>query len=133
MKFFSVEGAERLIPALEGFVLQLHRLKGKILQKQLQIDAILIAGKASEPSSYASNQEAVQKDVQSLNLLVKEFNGILDEINALGAQLKDPDLGLVDFYHIRNDDIVLLCWKFGEKKVEHWHTLQSGFSSREKI
>ncbi len=133
MKFFSVEGVNQLIPELEAYILKLQQLKEKVFQKQLHIDTQLIVGGVSDSAVYAPSHEAVQKDVEELNVLVEEFNKILNEMNDLGYQLKDPDTGLIDFYHIKDDEIVVLCWKLGEKKVEHWHTLEGGFSGREKI
>jgi hypothetical protein len=133
MKFFSVEGANKIIPQLEEFVQRLRDLKDKILQKQVQIDTLLIVGGVSDPNAYSPSQNAVQKDVQELNEMVLAFNGLVEEINELGCQLKDPDLGLVDFFHIRDDKIVNLCWKSGESKIEFWHDLESGFPGRKKL
>src|SRR5574341_973622 len=104
MKFFSVEGAHKLIPQLETYIKRLRDLKEKILQKQVQIDTSLIVGGIAEPTAYAPNQSVVRKDVQELNEMVLAFNGLVEEINDLGCQLKDPDLGLVDFFHIRRSE-----------------------------
>jgi hypothetical protein len=133
MKFFSVEGANKLVPQLEVLIQRLRELKEKILQKQVQIDTLLIVGGVTEPTTYAPSQNAVQKDVQQLNEMIAEFNRIVDEINGLGCQLKDPDMGLVDFFHIREDKIVNLCWKSGESKFDAWHELESGFTGRKKL
>ncbi len=133
MKFFSIEGANKIIPQLEEFVQRLRDLKDKILQKQVQIDTLLIVGGVADPNAYSPSQNAVQKDVQELNEMVLAFNGLVEEINELGCQLKDPDLGLVDFFHIRDDKIVNLCWKFGESKIDSWHELENGFTARKKL
>ncbi|MBI1870832.1 MAG: DUF2203 domain-containing protein [Chlamydiae bacterium] len=133
MKFFSIEGASELIPQLEVYVEKLRKIKNKILQKQIQIDTLLMVGGTAEPITYDSSQASVQKDVEELNLLIEEFNRVLEEINKLGCQLKDPDLGLIDFFYIHNDKIVNLCWKSGESKVEFLHDLEKGYTSRQKI
>jgi len=39
------------------------------------------------------------------------------EIDATGVQVKDLDIGLLDFPCVVGDDVILLCWKLGEKKI----------------
>jgi hypothetical protein len=31
------------------------------------------------------------------------------------------------------EDIVLLCWKYGEEKIEFWHGTEEGFAGRKPI
>lgn len=57
----------------------------------------------------------------------------LAEIEAIGVQVKDLDIGLLDFPCVVDDQIVLLCWKLGEEKIEYWHGLEEGFRGRKKI
>lgn len=133
MRFFTVEGANKLIPQLTKYIDEIRDLKEKILQKQVQIDTHLIVAGVSEPTTYAASQGAVGKDVQELNQLIGRFKGILQEITALGGQLKDLDAGLVDFFHIHNDEIVNLCWKYGESGIGFWHTLDNGYQGRQKL
>jgi hypothetical protein len=30
-------------------------------------------------------------------------------------------------------EIVLLCWKYGEEAITHWHGLEEGFAGRKPI
>src|SRR6267378_560871 len=30
-------------------------------------------------------------------------------------------------------EIVLLCWKLGEEKITHWHSVEEGFAGRKPI
>ena len=43
------------------------------------------------------------------------------EIDAIGVQVKDLDIGLLDFPCEVDGKIVLLCWKLGENGITHWH------------
>jgi len=133
MKFFTVESANSLIPYLEKVVLRLRELKSRILQKQVQIDTVLIVGGVTDPTQYAASGSSVQKDVEELNVLVEEYKAIVQEVMDLGCQIKDPDIGLFDFYHILNDEIVNLCWKSGESEIKFYHSIDSGFSAREPL
>src|SRR5579884_582145 len=55
------------------------------------------------------------------------------EIEAAGVQLKDLNEGLLDFPCLREGRVVLLCWKLGEERIEHWHGTDEGFAGRKKI
>ncbi len=57
----------------------------------------------------------------------------LAAIHADGIEVKDLATGLVDFYARRGAEIVLLCWKKGEKEIGFWHTLQGGFAGRKPM
>jgi hypothetical protein len=55
------------------------------------------------------------------------------ELDALGAVVKDLDVGLLDFPAIRDGDEVELCWRVGEERVEHWHAVGAGYPGRKPI
>jgi hypothetical protein len=57
----------------------------------------------------------------------------LAEIDSIGVQVKDLDIGLLDFPCVVEGQIILLCWKLGEKSITHWHGTQEGFASRKPI
>jgi hypothetical protein len=57
----------------------------------------------------------------------------LAEINAIGVQVKDIDIGLLDFPCKVEGRIVLLCWKLGEQGITHWHTSSEGFAGRKPV
>ena len=55
------------------------------------------------------------------------------EIDSIGVQVKDLDIGLLDFPCVVEGQIILLCWKLGEKSITHWHGTQEGFGGRKPI
>jgi hypothetical protein len=57
----------------------------------------------------------------------------LAEIDSIGVQVKDLNIGLLDFPCEVEGQIILLCWKFGEKAITHWHGVQEGFAGRKPI
>jgi hypothetical protein len=57
----------------------------------------------------------------------------LAEIDSIGVQIKDLDLGLLDFPCEVDGQIILLCWKLGEKSIAHWHGTQEGYAGRKPI
>jgi hypothetical protein len=57
----------------------------------------------------------------------------LAEIDSIGVQVKDLDIGLLDFPCRVDGSIVLLCWKLGEKSITHWHGTEEGFAGRKPV
>jgi hypothetical protein len=55
------------------------------------------------------------------------------EIDSIGVQVKDLDIGLLDFRCEVDGQTILLCWKLGEKSITHWHGTDEGFASRKPI
>jgi hypothetical protein len=64
---------------------------------------------------------------------IQRIKDAIAEIDATGVQVKDLDVGLLDFPCKVEGDIVLLCWKLGETKIAFWHDTTSGFSGRKPI
>ena len=55
------------------------------------------------------------------------------DVEALGVVVKDPRIGLCDFYGRVEGKLVWLCWRFGEPAIEHYHSLDEGFAGRKAI
>ena len=64
---------------------------------------------------------------------VQNMTDVLSEIEATGVQVKDLDIGLLDFPCLVDEGMILLCWKLGEEKITHWHSLEEGFKGRKLI
>jgi hypothetical protein len=58
---------------------------------------------------------------------------LLAELEALGCVAKGIEAGLVDFYALRDDRLVFLCWRLGEPGISHWHELDAGFDARRPV
>jgi hypothetical protein len=64
----------------------------------------------------------------------EELSKQMERLGGLGAELKDPRIGLVDFYARRaGGETVYLCWKLGEDRIRTWHTLSGGYAGRRPV
>jgi hypothetical protein len=61
------------------------------------------------------------------------INGLIERVSNLGVEVKDLEMGLVDFRAEREGREVYLCWKLGEERVSYWHELHSGYSTRQPL
>jgi len=63
----------------------------------------------------------------------KKLETAVKTILERGVFIKDLDMGLLDFLSIRDEEEVFLCWKFGEKDILFWHSLEGGFGARKPL
>ena len=84
---------------------------------------------AGNGSGYAVNDARTDEFAAA----AAELELCVEQLDALGVQVKDADTGLVDFPALRHGEEVLLCWQAGEDAVEWWHHPESGFAGRAPI
>ncbi len=66
--------------------------------------------------------------------VAREIEALLGELVALGAEVKDPDRGLIDFRTRMRGREAYLCWYLGEPDhIAFWHDLDAGFAGRRII
>jgi hypothetical protein len=68
--------------------------------------------------------------------MVKDFerlDTLIHEILETGVQIKDINIGLLDFPTLRDGHEVYLCWKYGEGDIAFWHEVDAGFAGRQPI
>lgn len=131
MKTFSLQEAHSLLPILEGLLRQSIDGKQLIEEVDRELAALnerifLSGGAFVEVKKVALRRAEREKAVQRVR-------DSLNEINAIGVQVKDIDIGLLDFPCKVDDEIVLLCWKLGETSITHWHGTEEGFAGRKPI
>jgi hypothetical protein len=76
---------------------------------------------------------AVARRKHEREAALKRVKDAIAEIDSIGVQVKDLDIGLLDFPCIVDDETILLCWKLGEPEIAHWHGLEEGFKGRKPI
>lgn len=66
--------------------------------------------------------------------VAREIRALLAELAELGAEVKDPGQGLIDFRAMRDGREVYLCWRLGEgPRIRYWHDLETGFAGRSPL
>lgn len=97
-------------------------------------EAARVAGyKSSRPSAGLDDERAYEDAQQAMHRAEQDLAEYALRLERLGVALKDPRVGLIDFYGYRDGQLVELCWKLGEAAVEHWHRIGEGFAGRRPI
>ena len=128
-KLFTLEEAEALLPFLAPTLYQLQHVKR-------QHDEVLVK-LSTLATRMKSNGHGIDGDLalarQEAERTSTQVNALIEKVQEMGCELKDPDNGLVDFRAEREGREVYLCWKLGEEHVSHWHELDLGFAGRQPL
>jgi hypothetical protein len=129
-KLFTEDEANRLIPRLTELLSQLRQLReeGKALQIQLAGEELKIGWNGHDVS-----EAEIGAIHGRLGELMDAAGAIVREIQGHGCELKDVDMGLVDFPSLRDGREVYLCWRLGEPKLMYWHEIDAGFAGRQPL
>ena len=129
-RLFSLDEANQMLPLVREKVVSLRQHRDRLQELERK--------KAVEELTWLQTDGTVspqaQQEVAQLDQLQQEeaslFEKDLKELTQIGAELKDLDEGLVDFFARRGMELVYLCWKDGEDRIRWWHDLSSGFPGR---
>jgi hypothetical protein len=128
---FTLDEAQSLLPVLESLLRTAINAK-KVVdevdaeQQALQHRVFLNGGMFLDIVPLARRKAERAKAEQ-------RAKDALAEIDSIGVQVKDLNIGLLDFPCEVEGQIILLCWKLGEKAITHWHGVQEGFAGRKPI
>jgi hypothetical protein len=66
--------------------------------------------------------------------LAAEIRALIANVAEMGVEVKDLDLGLIDFPSVRRGRRIYLCWKLGEgDSISWWHEMNTGYAGRRPI
>lgn len=123
-KYFSVDEVNSVIPDISTVVQELVDLKKSIELKIPKIKPVI-----SKAGSNGGGSKSLSEHLVSIS----KMEELITILNKTGCILKDVNVGLIDFPHIKDGKEVYLCWKLGEKRVAFWHEIEAGFAGRKPI
>ncbi len=131
-RVFTLEAVNALVPKLSSLV-------GRQLQRRGAIEQLLakLGRELGDVPERIVLDPADPTDVRDMKKelvrRIEEYRAGWREVEELGAVLKDPRIGLLDFYGQVDGKMVWLCWKYGEEECGFYHALEEGFSGRKPI
>jgi len=126
-----VEEANSELPRVRRIVAQIAELSA--LLPELEDQARIAEYQSKRPGASPDGHERQQQARDAVGGAEMELLKAVANLNGMGIQLKGPLEGLIDFPSYRDDELVELCWKLGEERVEHWHRIGEGFAGRKKL
>jgi hypothetical protein len=128
---FTLEEAQSLLPVLESLLRT--AIDGKKLIEAVDAELQDLAHRVFLSGGLLVNIVQVARRKAEREKTIQRVKDTLAEIDATGVQVKDLEIGLLDFPCEVEGRTVLLCWKLGEKGITHWHDTSEGFAGRKPI
>lgn len=119
-KYFSLDQANRALPYISRITEDIRRCYRRAVGLQEKLD-----------------QPVPEDDIGLLREdyedTIGHLNRYVDELHDVGVELKDYEVGLVDFPALHEGREIFFCWKSGEDHIEAWHEVHSGFAGRQTV
>ncbi len=131
MKTFTLDEAQSLLPVLESLLKR--AMEGRRAAQLVEAELNELPQRIYLSGGMRVNSASVAKQRAEVEENLKQVQESIAEIDAIGVQVKDLDSGLLDFPCRMNGEVVLLCWRMGERSIEHWHTIEAGFQGRQPV
>ncbi len=128
---FTLKEAQTLLPILESLLRT--AIEGKKLIEEVDLEMQEVAHRIFLNGGTLIKIVHLARRKAEREKAMQRVKDAVAEIHATGVQVKDLDIGLLDFPCVVDRATVLLCWKLGEKKITHWHSETEGFAGRKPI
>ncbi len=119
-KYFTAEEANQSLPYVSRVVDDITACYTRAVEIR----------RAIEHGRPAEGMEALKNEYEQA---MDRLNMLIEELHAVGVELKDFERGLLDFPSVYQDREVYLCWQRGEASVSSWHEVDAGYGGRQDI
>jgi hypothetical protein len=130
-RFFNLLEAEKQLPEIETLLRSLIQLK----QEYENVDTEL--GRIAQRIAFSGGMIAPRDRILQLrarkDAAAVALKSAIEKIQEIGCELKDIEIGLIDFPTLYRGQEVYLCWKLGESGIGFWHHVQDGYRGRRPI
>ncbi len=123
-RYFSLDEAQAVLPEVK-----------KLLSKMLEVQKMMKIRNALEVRYDDAFLDAYNLTKRSMDAhkCAYEFFQIMNELMENGVFVKDPAIGLVDFYSKFDGNEIFLCYKYPEEKILYWHGIDDGYAGRKSV
>jgi hypothetical protein len=122
---FTLDDANRALPLVRSIAADLVS----------EFRALRTAGRErraleAEGGAGAAGERRAATLAEAVNAASARVEGYLRELAALGLEVRDLELGMVDFPTLMGSEPAFLCWRLGEPTVAWWHSADKGHAER---
>ena len=119
-KYFSLSEANRALPYVARVVEDITSCYRTAVQLRQHIE-------------HPMPEDCAEKLQSDYDRSMDKLSNLMEELHQVGVELKDFEMGLLDFPAVHDGREVYLCWHRGETNVQAWHEIDSGYAGRQDI
>jgi hypothetical protein len=129
-RIFTVEQARALLPELTPLLAELSQAKRAVDVLQSELASLIEKTRGNGHRVDHERISTIRRDVASTTETIR---ALAARVTDYGCELKDLEMGLIDFPAERDGRIVYLCWRLGEAAIDYWHELDAGYGGRQPL
>ncbi len=130
-RYFRIKEAEGLLPTVEQHLRKAISLKSEYEKADEDLQQVM--HRIGMLGGSIINREHILALRATRDTSAAQLKEIFESIQEIGCQVKDLDIGLIDFLTLFKGEEVCLCWKLGESGIGYWHGLEEGFGGRKAV
>jgi len=130
-RYFTLQQAERLLPALKEQIEQAITLKRENQSAQKEIQRY--NERVSRLGGVLIDRQELLRVRARMDATAMRLREVVESVQQTGILVKDLDIGLVDFPTLLGGREVMLCWRLGEEAIRYWHGAEEGYRGRKEI
>lgn len=123
-KYFSLDEAQVMVPVVKELLEKILAIR-----KRMNMRSAL---KIRYDDVFFDTHNSIKKSME-MHKCAYEFFQIVDALMDAGVFVKDPAIGLIDFYSRFNGEEIFLCYKYPEEKILYWHGIEEGYVRRKSV
>jgi hypothetical protein len=138
-QYYTLDEANAMVPWLEQCFARILQLRSQMRGLYSTLESL---GQRPDPDSLLRSSGSDAADGLDVVRARSTFVGLMElmqeELLAIqneGVEVKDLDTGLCDFWStsVVPGVEVYLCWRYGEKRITHYHEPHTGFAGRKPV
>jgi hypothetical protein len=122
-RYFTLEEANAALNVIKPLIEEILTIRQHILDQREEVWPVIQRAAGNGGSQSASK----------LAIEFERVDALVHQIQATGVIVKDLNMGLLDFPHLKEGREVYLCWKHGEEGIAFWHEIEAGYAGRQPI
>ncbi|HEX5397227.1 MAG TPA: DUF2203 domain-containing protein [Candidatus Limnocylindria bacterium] len=123
-RIYTLEQARALVPQVRAVLLQLAVRKRRQDEAHAALHALLDANGDPRHADEANRRE------QEIREIGDDIGALLEHLADMDIELRDLEMGLVDFPGERDGRPIWLCWRLSDPELAYWHGTDEGYASR---
>jgi len=130
-RVFSLDEARALLPHLRKVFAEFDALNEGLVDARKELQRLRTIG--NDESFDHPDREKTQELNDRISRLLERGRTLEQILHDYGCQLRDFQEGLIDFFHVRDGQLVVLCWRRDESDITAWHPFDAGYTARKPL
>ena len=126
-RLFTVEEADSLLSKINPMLVELSDFSVRQEMLEEQLEEIMEEVRDDYRAALKPGWEDLQVELENN---INHVNNMILDLGAIGIEVDDPTLGIVNFHSLRGIETVFLSYRLGEACVNHCHQIKKNYKCR---